>query len=144
MVKVKSLEVFASCHATENLDKVKKAMLHIVPKELREKVVFEEKTLKGHYGNPIVRLSFKLKGLDAEKTLKYIAESLDEVSKRLLGASLSLRVETSKLYLRFSKQEAFLGRVILEDSDDIVKVVISFSTKRTESLEQYLKELGLI
>jgi len=144
MVKVRSLDVSASCHATEDVEKVKKAMLNLVPEDLRKKISFNEQILKGHYGNPIIRLSFKLKGEDAEKTLKHIAKNLDEISRRLLNASLSLRLELPKLYLRFSKQEAYLGKVVLEDSDDIVKVVISFSARRTESLRKYLEEIGLI
>jgi len=119
-------------------------MLNLVPEDLRKKISFNEQILKGHYGNPIIRLSFKLKREDAEKTLKHIAKNLDEISRRLLNASLSLRLELPKLYLRFSKQEAYLGKVVLEDSDDIVKVVISFSARRTEALRKYLEEIGLI
>ena len=144
MVKVRYLEVSASCHATEDVDKVRKAMLNLVPEDLREKISFTEKTFRGHYGNPIILLSFRLKGGDAEKTLKHIASKIDEISKKLLNASLSLRLELPKLYLRFSKQEAYLGKIVLEDSDDIVKVVISFTARETGALKEYLREIGLI
>jgi len=144
MVKVMSLNFSASCHATEDVEKVKRAMLNLIPEDLRKKVSFDEQILKGHYGNPIIRLSFNLKGEDAEKTLRHIAKNIDEISKRLLNASLNLRLELPKLYLRFSKQEAYLGKIVLEDSDDIVKVVVSFSTKKTEALIKYLEKIGLI
>ncbi|MEM4915109.1 MAG: hypothetical protein QXI47_04145 [Thermosphaera sp.] len=47
--------------------------------------------------------------------------------------------------MRFSKQDAFMGRMKILDSDDIVKVVVHFSNaKREEDVRNALREIGLI
>ncbi len=145
-VRVRCLEFATNCHATEDVSKVKQAMLNLVPENKRKKVEFKEDTLKGHYGNPIVRITFQVKGKEAEETLKYIANKMDDISKRILKASLDLRTEASKLYLRFSKQEAYLGNVVLEDSDDVIRVIVTFKgvKKKSKAIGEYLESIGMI
>ena len=145
-VKVKSLELIANCHATEDVSKVKQAMLNLIPEKLRSKVGFTQSVLRGHYGNPITRIVLYMKNKDAEETLKHIASKMSDIDKRILKTSLDLRTEASKLYLRFSKQEAYLGNMVLEDSDDIVRAIVTFKGVRgkSKSIEEYLESIGMI
>ncbi|RLG76289.1 MAG: exosome protein [Thermoprotei archaeon] len=145
-VKVKSLELIANCHATEDVSKVKQAMLNLIPEKLRSKVEFTQSVLRGHYGNPITRIVLYMKNKDAEETLKHIASKMSNIDKRILKTSLDLRTEASKLYLRFSKQEAYLGNMVLEDSDDIVRAIVTFKGVRgkSKSIEEYLENIGMI
>jgi len=145
-VKVKCVEFATNCHATEDVSKVKQAMLNLVPECGRKKIEFKENALKGHYGNPIIRITFQVKGKEAEETLKYIANKMDDISKRILKTSLDLRIEASKLYLRFSKQEAYLGNIILEDSDDIIRVIVTFKgvKGKSKAIGEYLESIGMI
>lgn len=146
MVKVRFIEIVTNCHATEDPEKVKKAIFTLLPEKLKDKIVLEEHVYKGYYGNPIVRFHLKIKSSrDSESVIKYIANKMDEISKKLLNASLDLRLASrGKLHLRFSKQEAYMGKIVLEDSDDVIKVVIAFQIKDIKELEKYLKEIGMI
>lgn len=145
-VKVKSLELVANCHATEDVLKVKQAMLNFIPEKLRSKVEFTQSVFRGHYGNPITRIVLYMKNKDAEETLKHIASKMNDIDKRILRTSLNLRIEASKLYLRFSKQDAYLGNMVLEDSDDVVKAIVTFKGIRdkSKSIEKYLENIGMI
>lgn len=145
-VKVKSLELVANCHATEDVLKVKQAMLNFIPEKLRSKVEFTQSVFRGHYGNPITRIVLYMKNKDAEETLKHIASKMSDIDKRILRTSLNLRIEASKLYLRFSKQDAYLGNMVLEDSDDVVKAIVTFKGIRdkSKSIEKYLENIGMI
>ncbi|MEM0378526.1 MAG: RNA-binding domain-containing protein [Thermosphaera sp.] len=144
-VVVKSVELSASCHSTENCDKVRTALFNLIPPELRPEAKIVEEVHYGFYGNKIVLL--KTASKEGRVFLKYYSENLPAVEKSILSASFRLRYDasTGRLHLRFSKQDAFMGRMKILDSDDIVKVVVHFSNaKREEDVRNALREIGLI
>ena len=131
-------------HATEDIDKVKQAILNILPQNLRSKVSIEEETIVGYYGNPIVRLKIVLEGSDALEFVKNILSKMSESDKRLLLSTLDARYnrKTNELYLRLSKQDAYLGSIILYDGDDVIKIVITFAYKRSlKDVQKLIEDL---
>ncbi|MEN2999892.1 MAG: RNA-binding domain-containing protein [Acidilobaceae archaeon] len=133
---ISSVEARVYVHATERREKVLKALLEVFPPELREKASIDAEELEGHHGNTIEVLTATLK--EGEAAFRYLLSRLDELDRARLKATLGARVDKGgDLFLRLSKQEAFLGRLALEDSDDVVRVRFSFSGKREEALRAY-------
>lgn len=142
-----SLKLRAFIYATESEEKVLKALLSLVPIELRDRVAVSRQLVKGHHGNPIVLAQAVLQGGDAEASLRYIASALATSDKSILKAGLPLRYDPRdrKLSFRLSKQELYCGKLVLSDSGDVVHVTISFSGKASrESVRKLLEDVGLI
>lgn len=119
------LEVFS--HATEDPDKVKKAAINVLPKELRDKVKFNEVITKGHYGNEIRILTFKLRSEDALNTVKYVLCRMSNVEREIFLSTLEARSEPpSHIYLRLSKQDAYREVIrLLDVGGDVIKLMIT-------------------
>uniref|UniRef100_A0A7C5UVZ9 Exosome protein n=1 Tax=Ignisphaera aggregans TaxID=334771 RepID=A0A7C5UVZ9_9CREN len=144
--KIELSEVILSthCHATEDLEKVKKALMNSIPLELRSIADVHSETLHGYHGNPIVKLEVRFKGDDAFNVVKYIISMLSDVDKRYLLNSLDMRYnrKDNKLFLRLDKQEAYLGNISLYEGDDSIKVSISFSMIRSiDAVKEFLERM---
>jgi len=141
-VKAKRLELTTSAHATEDIVKVKQALLTLIPREYRESIEIEEVKYEGHYGNPIVRLRVLVKGKKADEVFRHIISSLSESDKNILKITLQNRVdERGHLYMRVSKQDASQGRVTLYEGDDIIRIVVTIDYPATlERVERLIEE----
>jgi len=143
-IKLVELDLVTHCHATEDPEKVKKAILNVLPPELRSAVNVSEVVLEGYYGNPIIRMGVVLRGEDAEKAFKYVIRSLSEGDRGYLLLSLEQRYDrkSNKLYLRLDKQEAYLGRLVLNDGSDTIRISASFSIVRSlDEVRKYIEEI---
>jgi RNA binding exosome subunit len=144
---ISTLEIRYSVHATEDPSKVKKAVSILFPDDSFE-AQFEEKLLKGHYGNSIVLVRVRIKD---KKTVRAFIEKLStelrEVDKKTIAEEPNLFVDEHSLYLRFDKQAAFKGTLRLQKADPIY-LRIKFhrvSNKKTQTdIIESAKELGLI
>jgi RNA binding exosome subunit len=125
--QIREIELTTHCHATEDCSKVKTALLNALPVEIRNSVRVEEEDLEGYYGNRIKVMKIKVVEGGVE-VFKYILGNLSRTDRSLLAASLDLRFDrrTNRFFLRLDKQALYTGRMILNDSDDVVKVVVSF------------------
>ncbi|MCD6428150.1 MAG: hypothetical protein J7L12_00865 [Desulfurococcales archaeon] len=131
-IRVQHLILKVFSHATEDPNKVRKAVMNILPEELRDKVVFDEVVTKGHYGNEIRVLTLKLKRKEALETLKHILCNMSEVERNILLATLETRVDPpSHLYLRLSKQDAYRGSIRLLDSGDVIRLAVTIEGATT-------------
>ena len=142
--KVSRISLSVFYHSTENPSKVRKAILNLIPPELRERVSIDEVITQGHYGNKIGIITVMLKGKNAFKVLKYIICSMERVDMNILIATVSNRAghRPSHLYFRVSKQEAYLGRVELMDGDDVIKVSVTVNGVRSvDQLKHFLEVL---
>ncbi len=145
--RVRSVELATHAHATEDVSRVAKALLNLLPPEIRENVRPRSSTLEGHHGNPIVRIEVSLSDDAAEEAVRWIGGRLSESDKLLLDTSFESRYDErhGRLFLRFSKQDAYLGRIRLMDGDDVVRVVIGFrGSPSVEKARRIAKELGLL
>ncbi len=144
---VVGVEITVHAHATEDVGRVKAALEALLPEELRGKVEYEEQLLEGHHGNPITRIRVRVRGDDAVRVLEHIASRLSDAEKKALSSLLELRYDerAGRLYLRFSKQDAYLGEVRLYDGDDVIHVVVVFrGSPKLRDVEARLRELGLL
>ena len=147
LTRVKSVELAVHAHATEDVGKVLEAVERLIPKELRGKARVSRVSLEGHHGNPITRIEVVLEDEDAEKTVRHIASLMDDREKLVLDTSFEARYDerSGRLYLRFSKQDAYLGRLRFMDGDDVVRVVIGFrGAPDSRKARRIAKELGLL
>jgi len=128
LVKVIKLEISTMAHATEDVEKVKKAILNIIDPELHKHIKIKITTAKGYYGNPITLFKVVLRGNKASKEFSYIISRLNTTEKKLLSLSLENRIDDfNNLYIRISKQDAYLGTIKIFDGDDVIKVTASLS-----------------
>jgi len=124
---VRRIEIITSIHATEDDVKVRKAVLNLIPDELKDKVKIKQLTFQGHYGNPIKRLTLTITGCNADKVFKNIISRMTETDRRIIDTTLDNRLASSHLYIRLSKQEAYQGNIVLYEGDDIIKIVATLN-----------------
>lgn len=146
-VKIVSAEVAAHAHATEDLEKVKRAMLNVLPEDLRAKLKsrIDVQKLEGHHGNPIHRLTLRLSGEEASSLLRFIISGLSEGERTLMELIVKNRYDKKRgrLFLRLSKQDAYLGRIRLLEGDDVLRVTVTFRGSPSPTLvASLLKEMG--
>ncbi|BEP18499.1 RNA-binding protein [Pyrofollis japonicus] len=145
--KIVRVEIAAHAHATEDPARVEQALLNIVPEKLRPRLRIEKTVLEGHYNNPITRIVARLDGKDAEEFVKEFASMLNEQDKKILTMIVESRYDekSGRLFLRFSKQDAYRGEIRLHDGDDVVHVVIQLrGAPKLGKAMKILQEVGLL
>lgn len=135
----------AFCHATEDLEKVRKAMLNFIPELYRSRVVISEDILEGYYGNRILNLKIYIFDVEIIRNIiDFICRNIHETDKRLLSRTFLSRLDSSgNLYLRFDKGAAYNGLLRLYDGSDIVRVVIKFKVAK-KLIKDFCADIGLI
>ncbi|MBS7643392.1 hypothetical protein KEJ26_02250 [Candidatus Bathyarchaeota archaeon] len=131
-------------HATEDVDKVSKAVATILPKEFVDDIIFTRENLRGHHGNPITLLKTEIKKkLIAESFVVNLASKLVLADKMAFQMAMDRHVdESGKLYLRIDKQFAYVGEVHLCHEDPI-HIEIKLNTSQ-RSIEEICRELGFL
>jgi len=136
----------AIAHATEDVAKVEHAIMFLMGLVSSTETSLKRQYLKGHYGNVITTVSAKLpaKGL-SPNALRVLSQKLPESDKQFLSSDMSSCIdEEGNLYLRFDKQEAFLGTVRLHQGDPI-RVKLKFAPAYdAEGIVKFSRENGLI
>ena len=148
MIRIVRLEFSAHAHATEDEDKVVKAVLNLIPKNLQREVKIEKSVAEGHYSNPITRFSLSID--DSNKIaqiLRYIGLRMSDLDREALTSTLDMKYDerSGRLYIRFSKQDAYLGNVKIMEGDDVVRLVIVFrGSPSLKSVRDFLRKTGLL
>jgi len=137
-----SIRVFA--HATEDQERVVQAVRNTLPEEFAENTVFKKTALAGHHGNPITLIEAEL----AERpklmsALEKIGKGLTSLDKETLSREMQLHLEKGNLYLRFDKQQAFLGELRFS-SNDPTHFKVHFRNKTADEIVAICKEEGLL
>ncbi len=146
MIRVNEILLTTYCHATEDCEKVVKALKNLLPPSLRNQYRLIRKNFHGYYGNPITVYELKINNR-LEEIIEYFSNNLDDTEKAILSATLDLRYDQkgNKVFIRVSKQEAFHNKIILYDSDDVIKITISFKNGRgLNKILEYLRERKLV
>jgi len=140
---VENVELSTHVHATENELKVVRALLNLVPPQLRDGVKIITNEGQGHFGNDIKTIKVQFKGEESLFVAKYILSSIDQLDREIILVSLGSRFENGKLYLRFNKQLAYLGTIRLDDGDDVIKVVMKLNhwVLKSEGVEKVITQL---
>lgn len=126
-----SVEFRTVCHATEDPDRVERAMRTLSPDGS-----LEADTLEGHHGNPLVLMSVRLE--EAEAIRAFWRRVKDAGAMPPLLATLDARVDDDAvLHVRFDKQKAHGGTLELAGHDDVIAVrakVVAHPAKRPNAV----------
>ena len=131
--KINDIKIFCSSHATEDIEKVKQSMLHLIPEDHRNSVEIINIPIEGHAGNPIILLELKItQQRKINDALAFIAEKLDDIDKEIIAEELDNRIgEDNCLYLRFNKQDAYNEILKLDNMDNTIRYAIKFIIYKT-------------
>jgi len=135
------IRVFA--HATEDADKVLKAMCNVLPEAAVDTVIFKKRSLTGHYGNPIIFFEARLKGELAQRFFEKLSTGLGVLDKEQLNSEIRTHIEKGNLYIRLDKQSAYLGEIKLYQTDPI-HFRIHFKKSNPEEIVEICRGFGLI
>jgi RNA binding exosome subunit len=134
------IEVSVIGHATENLKKVKKAVLNIIPEEYQPSISFSIQALKGHYGNPIFMIKASFKNL-RRNFLEFLFNALPNEDKKILLNEINAHIDKEcNLYVRLDKQAAFIGEAKIKQEDPI-RIRMKFKNWKRSTLLKALQEM---
>jgi RNA binding exosome subunit len=131
-------------HATEDPDKVMKAVYNIFPSDKTEEITFNRSSLEGHYGNPITFFETRIKDKETVRALvENLSVNLGSLDKEELSRELHRCVENGSLYIRLDKQAAFQGKIKLVTSDPI-RIRIRFRKNKLEDVTEICRDIGML
>jgi RNA binding exosome subunit len=126
-------------HATEDVERVREALGHVLP----EGTPVEALETEGYFGNPIRILTARLEKKAAVAFMGFLKQRLPEADLKALVSELPERVdEECFLYLRLSKQDAFLGDVRITYAEDAISLrgkLEAYPAKQETCLRQVRK-----
>jgi len=108
-------------HATEDEEKILEGLENIFQIEQKD---FQIEQVPGHFNNPILLISSKLKKRDAKKFLKHFCENLNKDDFDDVYENVEEYVTSAGLSLRLSKQEMVSG-ILRISREDAIKINIS-------------------
>ena len=108
-------------HATEDEKKVLEGLENIFQIEQKD---FQVEQVPGHFNNPILLISSKLKKRNAEKFLKQLCGNLNKDDFDDVYENVEEYVTSAGLSLRLSKQEMVSG-ILRISREDAIKINIS-------------------
>ncbi len=139
MVTFHYIEFKTHCHATENLEKVKKALDNLVGKELEVEISEAE----GYYGNPIEILEGKI---SRNQDMDDFFDQLPKDFKRKLLKELERRIdERCNFFFRVDKSQAFEDEMVLTEGGNSIRVrarVESYPSRRETAIEKMREYLS--
>ncbi len=137
-----TIRVFS--HATEDTQKIETAIRNTLPEQLSTDLAISKLSLTGHHGNPIVIYEAKLTNRQAlPSALDKIAADLSSLDKEQLSSELKQHIEKTNLYLRFDKQNAYLG-ILKLGTNDPIHFKIHFKNKTAEEIMELCQKAGLL
>jgi len=138
------IDVSLFAHATEDEDKVMRAVQNLFPLKYLDSITFRRQNLHGHHKNPIVLFETRIKDKEIIQTfVENLSSSLSVVDKENLLEEISQYVEKGSLYLRLDKQAAFQGNFKLCTADPI-RMRIRFRKSKLEDVVRVCRELGIL
>jgi len=135
MVTFHYIEFQAYCHATEDLERVKRAVENLAGEELE----FEISDAEGYYGNPIKILEAKL---SRNRDIDPFFEKLPNSLIKELRKELSRRIdERCNFFFRVDKGKAYEDEIVLTKGSNSIRVrarVESYPSRK----ETAVKKMG--
>ncbi len=127
-------------HATEDEGRVAQALRFVSGAE-----EFDTTRSAGYHGNPIVIMEAKV---TESRKIKAFFQSLSKDDVRRLIDTLDRRVDDeSFFFLRLDKQDAYRGKLVLADHDDVIAVrgkVRSYPQSKENALKAMHTMLGAL
>ena len=150
-IGINNITISAISHATEDEDKVLEAMMYFLPEDVinnDEDSDININTIdsEGCFGNPIYIHEILINNNKINKNIfKHIIQLIKSSENNInkLKNDIDLRIEKSKIYLRFDKQRAYLKECKLVDGDDVIRIIINFKIYIPKNKEKKVKEIIL-
>lgn len=142
-VPITYIDVRAFTHATEDQEKVLKAIHNMLPEELTDKILFKEKRLTGHHGNPIILFETKIKKDAVNAVFEKLSSRLESLDKELLANEIKRHLDRGNLYVRLDKQSAFLNELRI-GSVDPIHLRIHFRKHSPEEIIEVCRKSGML
>lgn len=137
----RSLEVSAIVHATEDEEKVIRALMNALPEAAARRLSIKKGRYRGHHGNPITFLRADLKGRHPGEALRHVLANLPEEDREALCSGLGGYLdESGNLYIRLDKQRAYLNELRLSQADPI-RLKWGFRLGRGAEIEEGIREV---
>jgi hypothetical protein len=138
---VREVEISTFSHATEDEDKVENAITNLLPEENRD-LWLTRKTLKGYHGDPITIVTGKIRTKKgATGVLRRVVQALSSLDQQRILDELEERLdEGGNLYIRLDKQNAYLGKVRLLETDP-VKMKFRLRLPHGKDRMEYVREV---
>lgn len=141
----RSAVVSTFAHATEAEERVLDVFRILLPEEIEVR----RSRLKGHHGNPIVSLEARIRRKETRELWQRILSKLrgGELEKIAIVAPGRID-ETCHLHLRFDKQLAYAGELVLTEGGDAVHLrlkVAAYPAKQEVAVglvEKFLRKLS--
>ena len=144
LVPIAYVDVRVFAHATEDLEKVQKAVRNVLPSESADSVTFKKTALTGHHGNSITLFETRIKNKKvARALLEKLASGLSMVDKEALNSEIAQHLESGNLYIRLDKQSAYLGEFRLS-STDTIHLRMHFRKPAAEEVIGICRKFGLL
>jgi RNA binding exosome subunit len=127
-------------HVTEDVGRVRQALANVLPPD----TPVEEEETKGYFDNPIVILRARLEKKAAQRYFDLLTSKLPESDLKELIEEMPERVtDDSDLFIKLSKQDAYLGDVRTSYAEDSIAIrarVEAYPAKKKialKKLEEY-------
>ncbi|MEM3550951.1 MAG: RNA-binding domain-containing protein [Candidatus Bathyarchaeia archaeon] len=141
---VTHIEIRVFAHATEDEEKVLKAVRNILPAKLSEDITFKKTGLAGHHGNPIVLYQAKIKEKEWVKAfLEGLSAGLTSLDKEVLNREIRQHIDRGCLYIRLDKQAAY-NKEFKICSTDPIHVRIHFKRSKPDEIVKICGDYGII
>ena len=138
------IDIRFCAYATEDIDKVLKAVNNIFPEEQTEELTFKKNKVEGHYRNPITFFETRIKDKKIIKVLiENLSANLSSLDKTELARTINRCFEKGSLYLRIDKQAAFQRKIKLVKSDPI-RIRIRFRKNKIEDVTKICRQIGML
>jgi len=113
MLHLTKLKLRAHCYATEDVNKVRKAVENLLGNVKHDMKVVE---VLGHYGDPIKVLEYSV--ASAEDAEEVFRKTISALGFETLGVEERSGIG-GKLHLRVDKQQLYQGRIVPSDVDPV-------------------------
>jgi RNA binding exosome subunit len=144
VIPIVYVDVRVFAHATEDLERVLRAVRSILPSELADNVTFNKTSLTGHHGNPITLFEARIKNKKGARAfLEKLASGLSIMDKESLSREIAQHLENGNLYIRLDKQSAYLGELRL-GSIDTIHLRMHFRKPSAEDVVEICRKFGLL
>ena len=124
-------------HATENENKVLESLENVFGVEQKD---FQIEQVPGHFNNPILLISSKLKKRNAENFIKVFFSKMKKDDFEEVFENVENYVTSSGLNLRISKQKLVSGNLTMS-KEDAIKINISTPVYVKNNTKKIYQEL---
>ncbi len=137
---ISGAEIKAICHTTESEEKVKQTLSFVTSSS-----DFKKEKIRSFWDEAAVLIYAKFSKNETATILNKINAELSKTDKEILkNTFLSRFDDVADFHIRFSKQDAYLGKLLLSEVSDVIKLKIktkNYPTNIEKSKEDIWGEL---